>query len=654
MKISSVWPDLGGFIPGAESLVHPHATSEEGRNALLYTGRRKMRSNVLMDFIFSKEIKNSLISLGFSYFDMVRQFNDFNEYDKMFEESSKTVLLHSKYELKFNDGLFGISAAFNSLVRDKNLSELGRLPQETGEKEKNSAFAGIWFKKGNMDLSLSYIYEKKDLMPSQMNFLKDLKDNDGDGFFPFGRWGAFSADVFRLTFDLPISFSFASKETNVDLFVDFRASSLKGDEVQHDFSPISFDRSPYLVILWEEGKAYRNSNDHGRAGAIFKISLYQNLTLFAKVLLQYSSLRFNLSENNIQNLSVGYDVGVTLFENKNPEILISFERMPYEFREDMNFFLEGQSPWGMIYHWNDEDSDLQFQEGEEEQIFGYTGGRFHSVDSDLRAPIKNRLLVDVHTRLSKKFSFNVKALYKKITHNLWIEHKEDYGFYETVDGKDIYFYSQPFQDYILTNYRFDDDPFYFQLLLNLTGKEEKKWFFSFSFMAHIGMGYTTFGNGPGANDIGILDEAQANPNSWINGYGRVDGDRAYVGKMYFGFYVLKNLFLGANLKYRDGTPFAFINTVQAYEQRVFYLQTIQAENWKGIKGGPRRDYLSDVSIKIRYFFKLFNWDAEIHFTLFNLFDFGSELSEYVFSGGTRLANELQIPRSLRVGLQIKL
>jgi hypothetical protein len=654
MKISSVYSDLGGFIPGAENMVNPHATSEEGRNLLLYTGRRKIISNVLMDFVYSKELNDSTLSLGFSYFDLARRFNDFNERDTMFDENGKRILLHSKFEKKIKGGFFGISAAFNSLSREKNYAELGRLPQETGENEKNSIFAGFRLKNGNLELSLSYIYEKKDIFPAQTNFLKDIKDNDGEGFFPFGRWGAFSSNVFRLTIDLPLSFSLSGEEMQVDLFADFKAASLTGDETPHEFNPISFDRSPYLVVLWEEGAAYRNRNDHGRAGAIFKTSVSPNLELFAKVLLQYSSLGFELSENNWRKLALGYDVGVLLFKNKNPEILISFERMPYEFREDVNFFLEKQSPWGAIYHWTDRELDLQFQSGEEGQLFGYTGGRYHSIDSDLRVPIKNRLLVDMYMRLSQKFSFQVKGIYKKITNSLWVEHQEDYGFYETIGGRELYFYSQPFQDYVLTNYRFDDDPFYFQLLLHFLGQEEKKWFFSFSFMAHIGMGYTSFANGAGANDIGILDEYQANPNSWINGYGRVDGDRAYVGKMYFGFYIMKNLFFAANLKYRDGTPFAFIDNVQAYEQRILYLQTIQAENWKGIKGGPRKDYLSDVSIKIRYFFKLFNSDAEIHLTLFNLLDFGSELSEYVFSGGSRYAMELQIPRSLRLGLQIKL
>jgi hypothetical protein len=173
-------------------------------------------------------------------------------------------------------------------------------------------------------------------------------------------------------------------------------------------------------------------------------------------------------------------------------------------------------------------------------------------------------------------------------------------------------------------------------------------------MAHIGMGQTAFGNGPAANDIGVLSESQANPNTWINGYGRVDGDRAYVAKFYIGFTVLPRLFLSANIKYRDGNPFAFFDSHYAHDQWVITYKTIQAEDSRGRKGGPREDYLTDVSLKVTYSLKILEHDVDLFITMFNLLDFGSELSEYVFSGGWRWANELQIPRSLRAGFVIKL
>jgi hypothetical protein len=79
-------------------------------------------------------------------------------------------------------------------------------------------------------------------------------------------------------------------------------------------------------------------------------------------------------------------------------------------------------------------------------------------------------------------------------------------------------------------------------------------------MAHMGMGSTILADGP-SSDIGLLDETMANPNSWINSFGRVDGDRGFVAKLLYGFYLADKATCAFTVKYRDGSPFAFINAV---------------------------------------------------------------------------------------------
>jgi hypothetical protein len=651
IMFSNVWPNQGGYVPWAKVFVNPHAT-EPDRSPLLYTERRKFLSNYLLDFTYSRMFRSSSLSVSMSYFDVKRQFNDFNAYDNTFTEEGKMLLLLSQYERELWGGVFQLSGVYNNVSRDRFLAELGRLPQETMKKEKASFFSGIMFRNENVSLRLSFLHENEERSPSELNFTKDLDDNDGEGFFPFERWGSFSGNSFRFRGDIPFKVLQGKAEMNV--FTGVQWTSIRGNERVFDFNPISFFRSPYLVIQWAEGDSYRNSNLHVRMGSIFSIALYDDISFFARAFLQYSAVSFQFAGNDLSFLAPGYDLGFVFFRGKSPEILVSYARTPYELRENLNFFLERKRPSGMILGWSDENDDLHYQGGEEGEVFGYTGGQFHSKGEDLSLPGKQRFLFTLSTRLSRTFRFNMKGLYKKIINNFWVSFKKEYGFYENIDGKDIYFFSSPFEEYELSNSSFDKDPFYGQLLLQVVGSEERKWYFSFSFMAHIGMGYTAFGNGPSANDTGILDESQANPNTWLNGYGRVDGGRAFTGKMYFGFYVTKGLFVSASLKYRDGNPFAFIDTYSYYGQRVLVLKTIQGEDERGIKGGPREDYVSDISLKVKYEFKMFGRDAEAFVSLHNLNDFGSELSEYVFSGGWRYANELQIPRSIRAGLAFRL
>jgi len=261
-------------------------------------------------------------------------------------------------------------------------------------------------------------------------------------------------------------------------------------------------------------------------------------------------------------------------------------------------------------------------------------------------------LVTVSTPISQRFRVDLKGIYKWIDKSLAVRFREQFGFFEPHDDHRLFFFDRPFRDFYLTNPEFEEDPFYAQALLRVHGGEPGEWFFSFSFMAHIGMGVTRFGNAADSNDIGFVGESQADPNSLINGFGRVDGDRAYVARTAFGFRLASRLFLGVSIKYRDGAPFAFINSVQAHDQRVLYYATIKAEDRHGRKGGPREDYLSDLSVKLTYSLRLLDREALLGLSFFNLLDPGYELSEYVFSGGSRDANELNIPRSVRFSLTV--
>jgi len=308
-----------------------------------------------------------------------------------------------------------------------------------------------------------------------------------------------------------------------------------------------------------------------------------------------------------------------------------------------------------LYYWHDDNDDGRFQDQEKGAVFGQSGGASHFLSPDMQPPQRERILLLLTAPLSANFRLNIKGLYKKIRQPLWSYFADSYGHYEKISGQEYYFFDRPFSAYKLDNAAFDKDPFYAQLLIQLQGQKTERWFFSFSFLAHIGMGYTAFGNGPAANDIGIISESQAFPNSWINGFGRVDGDRAFVGKIFFGYYLSKRLFLSASIKYRDGNPFAFIDAFKKNDQWIITYQTIKAEDEYGKKGGPREDCIWDFNFKLSHEFSLFGKKGRLELSIFNLLDFGLELSENVFAEESRrLANELQLPRSLRLGVEFEI
>lgn len=647
-SISNVWPNIKGYVPWATTFVNPHATSEN-RDNRLYSTRRKFVSNTLMDFSWQKPLLASFLTLSLTYFDFERIFNDFNVYNQTYKEQGNIFLAHLGFNTDLKQGSLSADSVINILQRDRDGAELGKLPQETLEKERFSWFSGAHLQTNRSNFRASFLIEKNKLTPVSLNFSKDLKDNDGADLYPFDYWGNYFGLTTRLQIDSRI---ISSEKLEGKLFFDLKYSSLKGEARSHDFNPIIFSNEPLHVIIWDKNTSFRNTNSQGKLGAILSLSPVPDVKFYSKFLLQYSHLAFAASENNLNFPAGGFDFGLLLFENRKTSLLLACEYMPIEIKQYVNFFLEKNRPGGTIYLWNDFDDDVIYSPGEETDVFGFTGGPFHYTDETLKNPVKKRILINFITPLSRYFQLNIKGIYKEIHHNFRVRHQIEYGFYEKCGEKELYFYHSPFKDFTLSNQDFKENPFYAQFLIHINGKEEEKWFFSFSFMAHIGMGSTAFGNGPSANDIGILDESQANPNSWINSFGRVDGDRAFVGKLYFGFFPVRNLFLAVSLKYRDGNPFAFFDSCSRYDQVVFTYKTIQAEDKRGVKGGPREDYLSDISLKLSYTINVKRSKVKIFLSLFNLMDFGSELSEYVFSGGWRWANEIQIPRSIRAGTEI--
>ena len=651
MGVSTNYTDLGTYSDWAQFFIFTPAST---RDRFLYNERRKSLGDWHLDYLFNRKIGDSNLMLSLQYFDIQRQFNDFNTFDATFMEDAEVLLATAQFRTELDDGYWEIIGMMDLSERTNLGAETGLYPQETMDQKKSAFLGGVHLAKESLDLKLYVQQENETLLPYELNFGKDLLDNDGDGLFPYGRFGEFSATTLNASVDVPLEFNIGDGYALINAYADLRYSRVNGDEDIHQFNPIFANSDPYQVIRWDGAQDYHHINTNVKAGVRAELELSDDISIESNLFFKYSGLSFQDEANNLSFANPGFDVGIRLFKGRKTQIQVAYGVIPYDINPSVGFFLQQRRPYGGIFGWSDINGDGSFQPEETGELFGLTGGRYHLLDEDISTPVKKRFLLNIFTQLSKKWSLHVKGIYKINSDNYWVKFRNEYGFYENVDGVDVYFFDTPYKSYYLSNYAFEDDPFYAQLLLHLKGGEKEKWFFSFSFMAHIGMGATTFGNGVGSNDIGVISESQANPNSHINAYGRLDGDRAFVGHIYAGFYLFKKFSLGVSLKYRDGQPFAFFNATNNYDQWALYYQTIKAEDEKGIKGGPREDYLSEINVRLNYHFRLSDVDAVLSLEAFNIVDVGYELSEHVFySTKDREAVELNIPKSFRLSLKVR-
>ena len=652
LMLSTVYPGLGGYLGLGKLAVADHAGM---RAEDLYYTRRKIAGNYHLDFSFEKKSRLSSLLLALGYFNLNRRFNDFNRRNSQFEEDGDLLQLLARWQRQYARGTLALDLVVNAGGRDRLFAEFARYPQETYRQDKRSWLAAADWSGRPCHLKFSWLQEWQERQPAVEDAGKDLMDIDGQGFFPFEKWGRFSATTLALAADKAFTLTWLGRKTVVEPYLDLGAVFLSAAEKTGALNEIYFGGRPYLALQWQGGGDYRNQRRTATAGTRFEMEWSRSLSFAARAFWQYQGLDFRTASNDRGFLQPGGEAGLTLLAGKWTRVSLSYGNLPYDMGAGVSDFLEDQRPAYDLYYWNDRNDDGRFQPGEQGSRYGRGGGPRHAAGDNLRPSRRERLSLFADTRLSTHFNLHVKGLLKKVRRPLWVSFAENYGHYQNVEGVEYFLLDDTYRAFELGNAPFAKDPFYAQFLVRVEGKNAQRWYFSFSFMAHMGMGNTAFGNGPEANDIGVISESQAFPNSWINGFGRVDGDRAFVGKVFFGYHLSPRLFLSSSIKYRDGDPFAFFKAFKLQGQWVITYQTIKGEDEHAKKGGPREDCIWDYNFKLGYDLKFFGKKARLELSFFNLLDFGGELSENVFSDESeRLANELQLPRSLRLGIVLEL
>ncbi len=648
---STTFANLGGWTALGKLAVANHATL---RADDLYATRRRLGGSFQFDFGLERGGRRSSLLLAGGYAAMERRFNDFNRRDAQFSEDSGQWSLLGRWRRKFAAGELDADLVLNAGSRDHMLAEYGRYPQETRRQERMSWLAGATWSGRSFRARFSWIHERQELLPAMADAAKDLRDVDGQALLPFDRLGTFAADTLALALERRLEFSWLGRRGEAEPFLELAAVLRSGRETPDGHNAVHFAGEPALVFLWDEAAAYRNQRRSAKAGTLLRAPLGGRFDLRARLFLQAQGLGFQ-GGNDCAFLQPGGEVGIGFQAGPRTRLGLSYGALPYELGSQASDFLEERRPGAAVRAWADADGDGLYRAGEEGALLGLSGGPAHELAAGLKPSLRQRLQLSLTAPISRRLQLDVKGLLKRIARPLWVRFAGEFGFSETVGGRDYYFLDRPVSGFELGNAPFARDPFYAQFLVRVHGERERRWYFSFSFLAHMGMGHAAFGNGPENNDVGVLSESQAFPNSWINGFGRLDGDRAFVGRIFFGRYLARRLFLGGSVKYRDGTPFAFLEAFQRHGQWVIAYRTIQGEDEHSRKGGPREDCIWDFNAKLGYDLRLFGRPARLELSGFNLLDFGGELSENAFSNDLqRMANELQLPRSLRLGLTLEL
>ncbi|MBR6492794.1 MAG: hypothetical protein IKT13_02555, partial [Paludibacteraceae bacterium] len=200
----------------------------------------------------------------------------------------------------------------------------------------------------------------------------------------------------------------------------------------------------------------------------------------------------------------------------------------------------------------------------------------------------------------------------------------------------------------------------------------RKWFVQVSWQSYLMSGISALGNGPLSNNIGVLSESTAHPETFQVLYekdlpyqanGRLNQDRAYIARIQVTYNACKYFSIGFNGKFKDGQPFT------NYEVRTQMVgtqpkATIMPYDARGINlannaFGKREDAFFNFELRATGRWWVRDIPMSLEVQCYNLYDFGTGLTEYTFDRNTsvpaRTTMSMCIPRGLlftfRIGLE---
>jgi hypothetical protein len=206
-----------------------------------------------------------------------------------------------------------------------------------------------------------------------------------------------------------------------------------------------------------------------------------------------------------------------------------------------------------------------------------------------------------------------------------------------------------------------NNPFYAGVNLKYE-YQGRKLYLSASLTAYMLVGFGSMGNGVLHNNVSVLSESMANPNSYLYYVGRLDADRSYIGRLLISYNINKHLTMAFQYKYKDGqsfNSFGVKNNTDFSEntQIAIWNNNVKGDNPFTGETSRREDCFYNTELRTKYTFFFKDKALDINLSIYNLFDIGFQLAEATFqpltNEGKRKAIDIQIPRGFLLSAALR-
>ncbi|MFI3306402.1 MAG: hypothetical protein R3Y68_07815 [Rikenellaceae bacterium] len=503
-----------------------------------------------------------------------------------------------------------------------------------------------------------------------LNYSRNIVDHDGEGFEPWQPDGS----NFELSHSLTLS-----KRLNdwLNLSVDTYNTLLYFTPSQSSFenevyAQFTTQENPTMLYLYEwQSNAFASALLENSVSVNTTRQLTPDLTLEASLGVSLDAM---IVDDN-SRLSPNFEASASLEYRPKRWLQAGFslsrERVNYNI-DDIRF-LSSDYLSGEVYYLD--------QNSSKGGLFTTTGGAYHTLSKSAKQPTYYVVDIPIFVTLGRH-TLTMLHSYRKYCNNWSVTFDGDYTDYgsivscnteesggtTTLDATDIFFYDGGKRiDYLVGNYNeesmgggfFTSTPFGFCSNIEYT-YTAPKFIFSLGWQSYMVGGITTLGNGPLHNNIGSLSESSANPNtsqvmnnsqSSSRGGGRLDQDRGYIARIFASYAITPKLSVAMNAKFKDGQPFSIFHAEYntAGDQVAVVPVTSRGTNPNDANFGTREDGVYNVDVRVKYRTTIARRNCEFGAYCYNIYDFGNELTEYIFDqdiNGGRCAMSLTIPRGL--------
>ena len=678
--------NLGGISPGTCELINLFHSSGEERT--MDSRPIEMRNHVIG--AGSVEATFAIPAYGKRYYQHAyaqygwRTQTTFNHtgISGMYATPYYTAQLDGELPLATNKVLDKLNYYFVAQGRGDMYSELLFNRNEVANTQAYTAalYATKTFANGGT-LVTGLSWALSDVKHDTLSFARNILDHDGEAFDPWYADGLMNEANLSVQYDQRILPWLRVHAEGYNSLVHFAPSTEAWSNDVYMQSIADKHRTPLYTYHWQSA-VYTAGLLENEALLIAEYELARGLRMQAHLGVSLDGILLNgksvVSPNWLAKFALDwkpnwwFQMGVNLSHN----------RMSYTMNEVQylsNDYLNG---------------DICYADG---TLLATTGGKYHAIDKHLWAHQPSYVVLDIPIRFTfdkqSKHQFALLSSIRKY-YNMWFTDYTDGLEANMFEKEGLYYWREGEKNYTVGVQPMDlmsstfggRTPYYMSNVAKYSYTGEK-WLVSLSWQSYLMAGLSTIGNGPLHNNIGVLGESSANPNAYkvisysnslpYQGNCRLNQDKSFILRLQVTYNACKYFSVSLNGKFKDGQPFAtFVATpvtTDGHTQVALCGNDAKGINMANGAFGKREDAFFNFDLRMtgRWWIKQIPFQLDV--TCYNIYDFGTALTEYVFDGydhptypswtndrgiatmqDSRTSMSLCIPRGLLVSLRIGL